>query len=58
LHESNFLKGALAAGLWTAGTERFGGIPGVMSPAATAAFVAEQFQLHDRLGRQLGIEPK
>jgi tripartite-type tricarboxylate transporter receptor subunit TctC len=43
---------------WVAGTERFGGIPAVLSPAETAKFVAEQFQVYDRLGKQLGIELK
>lgn len=43
---------------WIAGTERFGGIPGVMSPAATARFAADQFEVYDRLGKQLGIELK
>ncbi len=43
---------------WIAGTERFGGIPGVMSPAATAKFAADQFGVYDRLGKRLGIELK
>jgi tripartite-type tricarboxylate transporter receptor subunit TctC len=43
---------------WIEGTERFGGIPSVMSPAETTKFVTEQFNVYDRLGKQLGIELK
>jgi len=41
---------------WIAGTERIGGMPSVMTPADTRRFVAGQFELYDRIGRQLGIE--
>jgi len=43
---------------WIAGTERIGGMPSVMTPADTRRFVAGQFELYDRIGRQLGIELK
>jgi len=43
---------------WIAGTERIGGMPSVMTPADTRRFVANQFELYDRIGKQLGIEIK
>jgi tripartite-type tricarboxylate transporter receptor subunit TctC len=43
---------------WIAGTERIGGMPSVMTPADTRRFVANQFELYDRIGKQLGIELK
>jgi tripartite-type tricarboxylate transporter receptor subunit TctC len=41
---------------WIAGTERIGGMPSIMTPADTRRFVAGQFELYDRIGKQLGIE--
>ncbi len=43
---------------WIAGTARIGGMPSIMSPADTRRFVANQFELYDRIGRELGIEIK
>ena len=43
---------------WVAGTERIGGMPSIMTPVDTRRFVAGQFELYDRIGRQLGIEIK
>ncbi len=43
---------------WIAGTQRIGGMPSVMTPADTRRFVAGQFQLYERIGKQLGIELK
>lgn len=43
---------------WLEGMARIGGMPSVMTPADTRRFVADQFALYDRIGKQLGIELK
>jgi tripartite-type tricarboxylate transporter receptor subunit TctC len=43
---------------WIATTEKAGSIPRVLSPAETEKFVAEQYAVYERLGRQLQIELK
>ena len=43
---------------WLDGMARIGGMPSVMTPADTRRFVADQFALYDRIGKQLGIELK
>jgi tripartite-type tricarboxylate transporter receptor subunit TctC len=43
---------------WLEGNARYGGIPRVLSPAATEKFVAESFATYSKLGRDLGIELK
>ena len=43
---------------WLDGMARIGGMPSVMTPADTRRFVAGQFELYDRIGKQLGIEIK
>ena len=43
---------------WLDGMARIGGMPSIMSPADTRRFVADQFELYDRIGKRLGIELK
>ena len=40
---------------WLAGNEKLGGIPAIRSPAATEAFVREQYQLYEQLAQRLGL---
>ena len=40
---------------WLAGNEKLGGIPAVRSPADTAKFVREQYQLYEGLAERLGL---
>jgi tripartite-type tricarboxylate transporter receptor subunit TctC len=40
---------------WLAGVEKLGGIPAVRSPAETASFVRDQYQLYERLSERLGL---
>ena len=40
---------------WLAGVETLGGIPAVRSPAESATFVREQYQLYERLAESLGL---
>jgi tripartite-type tricarboxylate transporter receptor subunit TctC len=40
---------------WLAGVETLGGIPAVRSPAESATFVREQYQLYERLAERLGL---
>jgi tripartite-type tricarboxylate transporter receptor subunit TctC len=40
---------------WLAGVENLGGIPAVRSPAESAKFVREQYQLYERLAERLGL---
>lgn len=42
---------------WLAGVEKLGGIPAVRSPAATEAFVRDQYQLYEKLAERLGLRP-
>ncbi len=41
---------------WIAATEKAGSIARVMTPANTEKFAAEQYQVYERLGRELQIE--
>ena len=43
---------------WLEGNARYGGIPRVLSPAATEKFAGESFATYSKLGRDLGIELK
>lgn len=43
---------------WIAATEKAGSMPRVLAPAETEKFVAEQFAVYERLGRQLQLELK
>ncbi|GAP37484.1 tripartite tricarboxylate transporter substrate binding protein [Piscinibacter sakaiensis] len=52
------LAGAAADPQWQAATEKAGSIPRVLGPAETEAFIAAQFAVYERLGRQLQIEIK
>jgi tripartite-type tricarboxylate transporter receptor subunit TctC len=52
------LQGAARDPQWIAATESTGSIPRVLSPAETQKFVADQFVVYERLGRQLQIELK
>ena len=40
---------------WISGNEKLGGIPAVRSPAETARFVREQYQLYEKLAERLGL---
>jgi tripartite-type tricarboxylate transporter receptor subunit TctC len=40
---------------WQAGNARIGGVPAIRSPAATAQFVREQYELYDKLVTAPGI---
>jgi tripartite-type tricarboxylate transporter receptor subunit TctC len=42
--------------LWIAGEENIGGIPRVLPPPETEAFVADQFKVYEQLGKQLNLE--
>lgn len=52
------LQQAAANPAWLEGNVRYGGIPRVLSPAETEAFVAASHEAYARLGQQLGLELK
>ena len=41
---------------WVAATEKIGSVPRILTPAATAAYVKEQFETYDQLGKALGLK--
>lgn len=41
---------------WVSATEKIGSVPRILSPEATAAYVKEQFETYDQLGRTLGLK--
>lgn len=43
---------------WVAATEKAGSIPRVMKPMETEKFASDQYQVYERLGRELQIELK
>ena len=43
---------------WISATEKAGSIPRVMKPADTEKFASDQYQVYERLGRELQIELK
>jgi tripartite-type tricarboxylate transporter receptor subunit TctC len=43
---------------WLAGVQNIGSIANVMSPADTARFVSDQYDLYSQLGKKLGIQIK
>ena len=45
-------------GQWIAATEKLGSIPQVRPPADSDRFAGEQFEVYQRLGKQLNIELK
>ena len=54
----NTLAAAAQDAQWTAATEKAGSIPRVMKPADTKKFASDQYQVYERLGRELQIELK
>jgi tripartite-type tricarboxylate transporter receptor subunit TctC len=40
---------------WLEGNARYGGIPRILSPAATEKFAGESFAAYSKLGRDLGV---
>ena len=43
---------------WISATEKAGSIPRVMKPADTEKFASDQYEVYERLGRELQIELK
>ena len=40
---------------WLAGNEKLGGVPAVRSPAATEAFIGQQYDMYGKLATRLGL---
>lgn len=54
----NTLAAAAQDTQWTTATEKAGSIPRVMKPVETEKFASDQYQVYERLGRELQIELK